>query len=587
MTSRLRLVPVAISLGASIALVTVGMAQARPGEGLGDISLLSTSTSGAKGNGGSELPAISAGGGKVVFWSTSTNLDPADTDALADVYVKDLATGALTLASTSDTGVKGNGPSMSRGAITADGTKVAFFSQATNLDPGDTDPVEDLYVKDLVTGDITLADVSPTGVKADARALGPALSADGTKLAFYTWADNLDPADTDRFADMYVKDLVTGSLTLVSTASDGTKGNSNSYSRGAISSDGTSVAFWSQATNLDPADTDDIADVYVKNLTTGELVLASKTRQGVKGNGESYGQKLSGDGTKLAFHSESTNLDPADTDELEDVYVKDLVSGALTLASTSDAGIKGNGESEEPQLSADGNRVAFFSEASNLDPTDPSDDDDVYVKDLVTGNIMLASTSDDGQKGNGASSYPKIASDGTWVAFESTATNLDPGDGDPISDIYAKQLDPVTVVDARGHGDSDYDGNGHGGRGDVQLRVTASTGDSEAEPLAPDSVAYSDLRADPPGLPPRAFRCKGIPSSMRLLGPTSVAIDGSMECSGVARAATFSLTVTDLGTNPPAQDQYAMMLFDAAGSLLYQWGDLTTVGLGDLSVTTS
>ena len=142
---------------------------------------------------------------------------------------------------------------------------MAFYSFASNLDPADTDSVVDVYVKDLVTGDLTLVSTSDSGVKGNSGSLDPSLSADGTKVAFYSFASNLDPADTDTVADVYVKDLVTGDLTLVSTSDSGVKGNSDSLDP-SLSADGTKVAFSSFASNLDPADTDTLSDVYLKEL---------------------------------------------------------------------------------------------------------------------------------------------------------------------------------------------------------------------------------------------------------------------------------------------------------------------------------
>jgi Tol biopolymer transport system component len=91
---------------------------------------------------------------------------------------------------------------------------------------------------------------------------------------------------------------------------------------------------------------------------------------GVKGNANSSGPSLSVDGTRVAFLSTATTLDPSDTDGLRDVYVKDLGTGDMTLASTSDTGVKGNSINHGPTLSADGTKVTFFSQATNLDPTD-------------------------------------------------------------------------------------------------------------------------------------------------------------------------------------------------------------------------
>jgi len=151
-----------------------------------------------------------------------------------------------------------------------------------------------------------------------------------------------------------------GDLTLASTSDSGTKGNSISYAA-SLSADGTKVAFQSAATNLDDGDTDAFNDIYVKDLTTGTVTLASTSDTDVKGNGHTYGSSLSADGTKVAFYSNASNLGEGDTDANSDIYVKDLTTGALTLASTSDTGLKANNGGVRPSLSADGTAVAFYS----------------------------------------------------------------------------------------------------------------------------------------------------------------------------------------------------------------------------------
>jgi hypothetical protein len=88
---------------------------------------------------------------------------------------------------------------------------VAFSSYATNVDPGDTDYLRDMYVKNLATGDITLASTSDGGTKGiGGDSLVPSLSADGTRVAFHSGANNLDPGDTDYLRDIYVKEPAAG-----------------------------------------------------------------------------------------------------------------------------------------------------------------------------------------------------------------------------------------------------------------------------------------------------------------------------------------------------------------------------------------
>jgi Tol biopolymer transport system component len=294
-------------------------------------------------------------------------------------------------------------------------------------------------VKDLTTGELTLATISETGELTNNFSVRPPLSADGSRVAFDSGASNLDPGDTDGDLDVYVFDVLTGDITLASTSDAGTKGNGDSL-EASLSADGTKVAFTSGATNLDPADTDSSGDVYVKDLITGDITLASTSDTGVKGSGSR--PSISADGTKLAFLS-STNLEPADTNGLTDVYVKDLATGDVTLASTSDAGTVGEGDVNEfirVFLSADGTVVAFESQLVNLDPADTDTLRDVYVKDLLTGDLTLASTSDVGSKSNGISRSPSLSADGTRVAFHSAATNLDPADTDVSTDVFVKEL---------------------------------------------------------------------------------------------------------------------------------------------------
>jgi Ca2+-binding RTX toxin-like protein/Tol biopolymer transport system component len=449
MSSRLRRRSLAI-VALVVLLGVLEGAAAAPG----DVRLVSSSDAGVRANGTSRDGAVSADGTKVAFTSNATNLDAADTDPLADVYVKDLVTGDVVLASSSDAGIGGNGESRNP-AISADGRFVAFESTATNLDPGDPTPPPalfetDVYVKDLVTGDLLLASTDASGVKGNGWSFGASLSADGRVIAFGSRSTNLDPADTTPFFDAYVKDLSTGAIRVVSTADDGTIANTGlgSFSAVAasISGDGTRVAFTSGSTNLDPGDTDVGDDVYVKDLGSGDLRLVSTSDDGVKGNGPSNEGRLSLDGSTVAFTSAAKNLDPLDHDELTDVYVKRLGSNDLVLASTSAAGVKSNRLSGTPRPSANGMRVAFRSSATNFDlrAQDPGGFQDVYVKDLATGALDLASTSSAGGRTNGSTSIPgSLDADGSVVALGSNANLLAPTPDPPTffaNDVYVKEL---------------------------------------------------------------------------------------------------------------------------------------------------
>ncbi len=487
------------TVAAAALMVTLPTAPASAAPG--DTTLASTSDAGVKANSTSFVVSLSLDATKVAFQSAATNLDPADTDTNPDVYVKDLVTGDITLASTSDAGVKANSSSI-QPFLSTDGTKVAFQSTATNLDPADTDPLTDVYVKDLITGDLTLASTSDAGVKANSASFDPFLSANGTKVAFHSNATNFDPADTVG-TDVYVKDLITGDITLASTSDAGVKANSPGLEV-SLSADGTRVTFSSTATNLDPADTDTGTDVYVKDLVTGDITLASTSDAGVKANGNSIQPFLSADGTKVAFPSHATNLDPADTNTGPDVYVKDLITGEITLVSTSDTGVKANNSSLDPFLSADGRKAAFYSHASNLDPADSDNLADVYVKDLVTGDVSLVSTSDTGVKANSTSFEPFLSADTTKVAFASNASNLDPADTDTLSDVYVKEFGDPT-------GDADADGDGvPNGTDNCSEVANPGQADADGDGQGDACDTDTDTDADGDGVPNGTDNCSEV-----------------------------------------------------------------------------
>lgn len=413
-----------------------------------EVALASTTDYGELASGGSFGPTLSSDG-RVVAFDSLARLDPADLDASYDVYVKDLDTGDITLVSTSD-----QGKDSDQAALSADGQVVAFRSLA-NLLPYDTDTQPDVYVRDLRTDELTLASTSSAGVKADNGASQPALSADGTTVAFQSRATNLDPADADPGFDIYVKDLGSGILTLGSAPVGGGTANGESQFP-VLSADGTVLAFSSSATNLGPADRSSHGDIYVRDLDTGDLTLATSSDTGVQGNGidSSLQPSLSDDGTLVAFQTNANNLEAADADGLRDVYVKNLTSGDLRLVSTSTAGVKGNRQSSEPRLSADGEAVAFSSAATNLHPQDADPVYDAYLKTLDTGELTLISATGSGTKANGSSFDPAPSANGDTIAFWSSATNLHPADTGAEFDIYVRTLPPtsptISITDVTG-----------------------------------------------------------------------------------------------------------------------------------------
>jgi len=260
-------------------------------------------------------------------------------------------------------------------------------------------------------------------------------------VAFYSAASNLVSGDTNVSYDVFVKDLSTNSITRVSTAADSTQGNSSSGIYGlAISADGRYVVFESFASNLVGGDTNGTQDVFIKDLSTNNITRVSTAVDGTQGNNISSRPTMSNDGRYVVFYSVANNLVSGDTNNLSDVFVKDLSTNSITRVSTAADGTQANNQSAFAAISANGRYVVFTSPASNLVSGDINVENNVFIKDLSTNSINRLSDASDGTQGNGNSgSYstrPAISADGRFVVFESTSSNLVSGDTNGTLDLF-------------------------------------------------------------------------------------------------------------------------------------------------------
>ena len=227
----------------------------------GQTTRVSVASDGTQANDRSLVVALSGDGRVVAFDSEASNLVPGDTNGSRDVFVHDRQTGQTTGVSVASDGAQANGFS-SRAALVADGRVVAFDSLATNLVPGDTNSTWDVFVHDRQTGQTTRVSVASDGTQANERSFFVTLSGDGQVVAFDSEASNLVPGDTNGVDDVFVHDRQTGETTRVSVANNGTQGDNSSF-RGRISANGRVVAFSSDATKLVPGDTNGKTDVFV------------------------------------------------------------------------------------------------------------------------------------------------------------------------------------------------------------------------------------------------------------------------------------------------------------------------------------
>ena len=320
-------------------------------------------------------------------------------------------------------------------AISTDGRYVAFSSDSSNLVAGDTNGTWDVFVRDLATSQTTRVSVASGGAEGNSDSYYTAISADGRYVAFLSSASNLVAGDTNGAGDVFVRDLATSQTTRVSVASSGAEGNSYSYDP-AISADGRYVAFRSYASNLVAGDTNGTWDVFVRDLATSQTIRVSVASDGAQGNGRSEGAVISADGRYVAFHSYAYNLVAGDTNNTNDVFVRDLATSQTTRVSVASDGAEGNSNSDYPAISADGRYIAFYSHANNLVAGDTNGAGDVFLRDLVTNQTTRVSVASDGAQGNSDSARPAMSVDGRYVAFYSAASNLVAGDTNGVPDIF-------------------------------------------------------------------------------------------------------------------------------------------------------
>jgi tricorn protease-like protein len=299
----------------------------------------------------------------------------------------------------------------------------------------------DIFVRDRQDGTTELVSVSGSGAQANGDSQAPSISSDGRFVAFQSQATNLVPNDINHNQDVFVHDRQTGTTEIVSVSGSGAQGNNFSY-QPSISSDGRFVAFYSDATTLVPDDTNARSDVFVHDRQEGTTERMSVDSSGAQGNGGSGFPSISSDGRFVTFSSHATNLVPGDTNDTGDIFVHDQQMGTTNRVSVSSSGDQANNGgsygSLDPSISSDGRFVAFQSDATNLVPGDTNGTytDDIFVHDQQTGTTQRVSVSSSCDQTNFPSYKPSISSDGRFVTFASIATNLVPDDTNDTVDVF-------------------------------------------------------------------------------------------------------------------------------------------------------
>ena len=340
------------------------------------------------------------------------------------IYLWDAQTGLNTLVSSNqDNSGPANGFCDSP-VVSSNGQFVAFVSNATNLVANTLTGDWHIYRRDQQAGVTQLLDADTNGVGVGvAMSMVPALSADGSVVAFDTvnlLSDNRHLND-----NVFALNLTAGATSLISarqpSLSSPTPDGLSGLTPFSVSANGRFVAFYSDADDLVPNDTNGCGDIFVRDQISGANILVSVNTNGnASGDGLSTDPSISSNGQYVVFTSSADNLVPGGTNE-QNIYLRDLQTGTTALVSVNTDGIHaGNGDSYLPIISANGRYVLFHSKASNLATGALSGVENLYFRDLQTGTTYALASSSYGRFSVTASMTP----DGQSVAFYGTAVGV-------------------------------------------------------------------------------------------------------------------------------------------------------------------
>jgi len=518
-----------------------------PGMAAEDVSttLVSVASGGTPANSFSNSAEISGDGSVVVFISDASNLVPGDSNGFRDVFMRKLTTGETVRISQAPDGTGGNGNSFSP-SISADGSKIVYFSEATNLVPGDT-VLADVFLYDVDTGITTRVSETSDGQAANNHSSNPSISADGSVVVYESGATNLVPGmEDDLKTNIFRYDVGTKETTLIS-ATPATDHHPGSFNPD-VSGDGNLIVFESYAWNFVPGDfPNDLYDVFLYDVTSGEYTRVSEAPDGTEAYDVSQWAVISDDGSAVAYESLAPNLVADDTNDTWDVFHYDIANDVTTRVSVASDGSEANDASSGASISADGALVAFESNASNLVAGDSGTFNDVFAHDMGTGETVRLSVTADGSTPNGGSFDPAIAADGSTVSYYSSSSDLVAGDTNGVADVFVAT---IGTAPSPGPGPSTFqDIDGSVFASDIEwladANITRGCNPPTNDMFCPDGAVTRGQMA--------AFLVRALQLTDDGGGNHFVDDDGSVFESDIAKLAAANIT---RGCNPPTNDMF-------------------------------
>ncbi len=385
------------------------------------------------------------------------------------VILRSVATGAETVVDAKSNAAAGTLGLCDRVSLSANGKKLVFSSVAP-LVSGDMNGMVDVHLYDVDTKVITRVSVTDMEGQGDGHSYEPVISPDGTRVAFASKATNLPAAagaDSNGKADVFVRDLVAGTTVRLSESALGVQGIDGDAGWPVFSADGKRLAFHTGARNMVTTDTDMVQDVYVRDLATKAMTRVSVSAVANQApSGASGYPAFSPDGLEVVFQSAAENLVAGDTNGKVDVFVRDLIANTTKLVSRT-AAAQADGASAMPFYSPDSSKVVFHSNATNLVTGDTNADGDWFMADLLGGAITRLSTKAAGGQVENAGDAAGIAAmspNGLAFAYASRAIDIT-ADGNGVADLFLATLAPGAGGRDVLRGDDGEDWI-HGGGGD-------------------------------------------------------------------------------------------------------------------------
>jgi Tol biopolymer transport system component len=536
----------------------------------------------AGGNGDSVAPRLSSDGRFVVFSSSASDLVPnANGQFYLNVFLHDRSYNTTVLVSPSCSGNGGGNGDSIDGQVSADGRYVVFQSDASDLVPGDTNGVTDIFLRDTYTGVTRLISVAADGGFANGASTDPVMTPDGTCVAFISAASDLVAGDTNGIPDVFVRDLITQTTWLISVGASGT---SSVMDTPLITPDGRYVAFFSTAQNLAPGvPSNSPGEIYVRDRVAGETIWSSTNAAAITSSLQSspygpsyyrsYHPALSDDGRYIAFKTGWTNgVLAGNTTPPVICFQYDSMNGTPTILSTN--GFQpwlNNDDVYGPEMTPDGRFVAYV----QYEQAGGTNSSSVRLWDRQSGTNALVSAGPDGSwPTNSTSHTPALSDGGRYVTFLSDATNLV---GNVVSNglhIFRRDLQTATTVlvdvDTNGVGSQDQLGaisflSANGGCvafAALDGGLIASDNNNASDILLWDSTVGTNTLISLHN-PQTLFQTGNLPSS---LGQLSLSADG--------RLAAFTSYASDLVPNDSNVDCDVFVRDLVAGSNI-----LVSVGL--------